>query len=77
MSFHELEDLDPDSYDRVLRARSRASSAKKEKKEDKGMGLQLLFGGETCMGLYYRMGIVIAKLLNRMPACTRYMYVYI
>ena len=55
MSYHELEDIDSDGYERVIRARSRSISGKKEKKEDKGMGLNLLFGGEAYLHMYMYM----------------------
>ena len=36
-------------FERIRRARSRKEKKGKEKKEDKGgMGLQLLFGGQSC-----------------------------
>ena len=49
ISFQELEEVEPEMFERIRRARSRKEKKGKEKKEDKGgMGLQLLFGGQSC-----------------------------
>ena len=48
IGFHELEEVEPEIYEKVRRIRKREKKEKKEKKEKEaggGMGLQLLFGG--------------------------------